>query len=215
MKVPRLALLWLIFGWLFVVLYPDPSLLVRSISNIRHPNIDAAAVQGVARSLPDDPILIEQAVLTSIVPYAYDWQVDGVPWYFPDTAEALASQEGDCESRAIVLASILKAKGIPFRLLMSFDHIWVQYPGKTDNSIENAGAVLAQRVNGRLVWNWPQHFQLRAEITAQIDTFWDPMPTDRRLLLFGGALLLLLINPLLMSRRRCALLTHTIGVTSA
>jgi hypothetical protein len=200
-KVPRLALLWLIFGWLFVVLYPDPTLLVRSIGNIIHPDVDAAAVQGVAASLPNDPKLIEAAVLTKIVPYAYDWKVNSVPWYFPTASEALASQQGDCESRAIVLASILKEKGIPFQILMSFDHIWVQYPGKVDNSLENAGTVLARRVNGHLVWGWPKDFHLGAEINAQIDMFWTPMPTPRRLLLFGGLLLLLLINPILLGRR--------------
>jgi hypothetical protein len=200
-KVPRLALLWLILGWLLVVLYPDPSLLVRSITNITHPNIDAAAVQGIAASLPNDPRLIERAVLTSIVPYAYDWQVDSVPWYFPSTAEALASKRGDCESRAIILASILKAKAIPFQLLMSFDHIWVEYPGKTANPLENENAILVQRVNGHLLWHWPANFSLRAGLLAQIGMYWTPMPTPRRLFLFGGLLLLLLVNPLVMSRR--------------
>lgn len=197
-----MALLWLMFGWLLVVLYPDPTLLARSINNIRYPNIDAVAVQGIAASLPNDPSLIEKAVLTKIVPCACDWQVDSVPWYFPSTAEALASREGDCESRAVVLASILKAKGIPFQLLMSFDHIWVQYPGKTANPLENQDAVLAQRVNGHLFWHWPANFSLRAELLAQIDMYWTPMPTARRLLLFGGVLLLLLVNPLLIHRRR-------------
>jgi hypothetical protein len=198
-----LALLWLMLGWLLVVLYPDPSLLLRSIANIRHPNIDAAAVQGIAASLPNDPRLIEQAVLTSIVPYASDWQVDSVPWYFPNTSEALASKKGDCESRALILASILKAKGIPFQFLMSFDHIWVQYPGKVTNPLENENAILVQRVNGHLLWHWPANFSLRAELLAQIDMYWTPMPTPRRLLLFGGLLLLLLVNPLVMRRRRC------------
>ncbi len=201
MKLPSLALLWLILGWLLVVLYPNPTLLVRSINNIRHPNVDAAAVQGIASSLPSDPELIERAVLTDIVPYAYDWQVNGTPWYFPTTAEALASGKGDCESRAVVLASILKAKGIPFELMMSLDHIWVQYPGKPPNAIENAGVVLVERVNGHLVWGWPKDFHLGAEINAQLDMYWNPMPTDRRLLLFGGLLLLLSINPLLLGRR--------------
>ncbi|MCL5734336.1 MAG: transglutaminase domain-containing protein [Actinobacteria bacterium] len=201
MKVPRLALLWLILGWLFVVLYPDPSLLMRSISNIRHPDINAAAVQGIAAGLPDDPRLIEEAVLGRVIPYSYDWQVNSVPWYFPTTSEAVASQRGDCESRALVLASILKAKGIPYQLLMSFDHIWVDYPGKVENALENPGEVLAERVNGHLVWHWPSDFHIGAEIQAQIDMYWAPMPTERRLLLFGGVLFILLVNPLMVARR--------------
>ncbi len=53
-------------------------------------------------------------MLTRIVPYAYDWQTAGVPWYFPTTREALAQKRGDCESRAVVLASILAYKHIPY-----------------------------------------------------------------------------------------------------
>ena len=77
------------------------------------------------------------------VPYAYDWQSAGVPWYFPTTAEALRAGRGDCESRAVVLASILTAKGIPNELRLSFDHIWVDYPGKQANALENAGVQFA------------------------------------------------------------------------
>ena len=195
MKLPRLLLLWLVLGWLLVALYPHPSVLIRSISNFRAPDVDAPAVRDLAATLPDDPRLIEQAVLDRIVPYAYDWQVSGVPWYFPTTSEALASQSGDCESRVVVLASLLKAKGIPFQILMSFDHIWVDYPGKVANALENSDVALAQRVDGHFLWNWPADFDVPAEIAAQIDTFWTPMPTARRLLLFAGLMLILLLNP--------------------
>lgn len=207
MKVPRVALAWLILGWLLVALYPDPSLLLRSIGNIRAPDVDAAAVQGLAATLPDDPRLIEREVLDRIVPYAYDWQVDGVPWYFPSTAEALASGRGDCESRVVVLASILEAKGIPYQILMSFDHIWVDYPGKIPTAIENDDVVLAQRADGGFNWGWPADFDLGAEVSAQVRTFWTPMPTSRRLLLFGGVLALLLINPFVLRSHRGARLT--------
>lgn len=177
-------------------------MLVRSIENIRHPDIDPAVVANVAATLPSNPVLVEEAVLTRLVPYAYDWQVNGVPWYFPTTAEVLNSKRGDCESRAVLLASILKAKGIPFQLVMSFDHIWVQYPGKPANGLENDGVMLAQWVNGHLVWRWPSNVNLSAEINAQLDDYWTPMPLVRKLLLFGGVLLLLLINPVAAARRR-------------
>ena len=198
-KVPRLAIFALVVCWVFVVLYPDPRILVRSIHNIRHTDIDPAAVQAVAATLPDDPRLIEQAVLDRLVPYQYDWKVNGVPWYFPTTAEVLQAGQGDCESRAVLLASILKAKGIPFQLVMSLDHIWVQYPGKVSNPLENPGVSFAQWVNGHLVIHWPADFHLGAEISAQLDGYWTPMPLVRKLLFFGGILLLLLINPVRMA----------------
>jgi hypothetical protein len=196
-KIPRWAIALLILVWVFVVLYPNPAVLVRSIHNIRHPDIDAVAVQDLAKSLPNDPKLIEQAVLDRIVPYEYDWRTMGVPWYFPTTREVLKSGKGDCESRAIVLASILQAKGIPYQLKMSFDHIWVQYPGKQANALENDGAVLAQRVNGHFVWHWPSNVHLGAEIHAQIENYWTPMPIGRKILLFGGVALLLAVRPIL------------------
>jgi transglutaminase-like putative cysteine protease len=212
-KVPRLAIFALVVCWVFVVLYPDPRILVRSIQNIRHTDIDPVAVQSVAAALPNDPRLIEQAVLDRLVPYQYDWKVSGVPWYFPTTAEVLQAKQGDCESRAVLLASILKAKGIPFQLVMSLDHIWVQYPGKVSNTLENANVSFAQWVNGRLVIHWPTDFQLGAEINAQLDGYWTPMPLARKLLLFGGMLLLLLTNPVRMARsRRAARLLPPAGV---
>ena len=129
-----------------------------------------------ARSLPNNPRLIEAAVEQRIVPYAYDWQVNGVPWYFPTAAEAMREGRGDCESRAIVLASIFKAKGIPYQLRMSFDHIWVDYPGKRPNAIENDSLVFAERKGGHFVFHWPKQFHLGQEISDQLAVYWTPMP---------------------------------------
>ena len=79
------------------------------------------------------------------MPYLYDWQTVGVPWYFPTTREVVEEGRGDCESRALVLASILEQKGIPWTLTMSIDHLWVDYPGKVPNEWENAARGQAQR----------------------------------------------------------------------
>ena len=110
------------------------------------------------------------------VPYAYDWQSAGVPWYFPTTREALRAGRGDCESRALVLASILTAKGIPNELRMSFDHIWVDYPGKQANALENAGVQFAGRQDGHFFLHWPADFHLGQEVADQVAIFWTPAP---------------------------------------
>ncbi len=196
MRFSRLALALLAVLWVVVVLYPDPNVLWNSIQNIRHPDVDAAAVAGLARRLPNDPRLIEAAVEQRIVPYAYDWQVNGVPWYFPTTAQVLRAGRGDCESRAVVLASILKAKGIPYQLRMSFDHIWVDYPGKRPNAIENDSLVLAERKGGHFVFHWPKQFHLRQEISDQLAVYWTPMPDVRKGLLLGGLFIIPLLNAL-------------------
>ncbi len=204
MRVSRLLIAFLVVNWAFLALYPDPRVLWRSVDNLRHPNVDSAAVSALAARLPNDPNAIRDAVLTRIVPYAYDWRVNGVPWYFPTTAQALRAGRGDCESQAVVLASVLKAKGIPFRLEMSFDHIWVQYPGKTANALENAGVAFAVQKHGRFMFHWPANFNLAKEARAQVEIYWTPMPLGRKFVFFGGIIALLFLNALVTLARRGA-----------
>jgi hypothetical protein len=204
MRASRWLIAFLVVNWAFLVLYPDPRVLWQSIENLRHPNVDPAAVRTLAARLPNDPNAIRDAVLTRIVPYSYDWRVNGVPWYFPTTAQVLRAGRGDCESQAVVLASILKAKGIPYQLRMSFDHIWVQYPGKTANALENAGVAFAVQEHGRFVFHWPANFNLLREARDQVQFYWTPAPLGRRMALFGGIIALLFLNPLLAGARRGA-----------
>jgi len=196
MRFPRLVLVFLALSWACVILYPDPAVLVRSIRNTVHPNVDPAAVASIARRLPNDPRAIEAYVLDHQVPYAYDWQTAGVPWYFPTTREALRMHYGDCESRAVVLASILTAKGIPNHLYMSLDHIWVDYPGKTSNALENLGVQLAGSRNGHWFFRWPAVVNLRQEWADQVAMYWTPAPPLRVALLALGLLLIPLWNVL-------------------
>jgi hypothetical protein len=196
MRFPRLVLIFLALSWVFAVLYPDPAVLVRSIRNTVHPNIDPAAVRTIARRLPNDPRAIEAYVLGRQVPYAYDWRTAGVPWYFPTTREALRMHSGDCESRAVVLASILTAKGIPNHLYMSLDHIWVDYPGKTPNALENPGVQLAGSRNGHWFFHWPAVVNLRQEWADQVAMYLTPAPPLRVALLGLGLLLISLWNVL-------------------
>jgi hypothetical protein len=202
MRISRKLRLAAALVFFFFVLYPNPLVLVRSIEHISHPVADPQAVAALARTLPNDPRLIEQAVLTRIVPYAYDWQTAGVPWYFPTTREALAQKRGDCESRAVVLASILAYKHIPYQLRMSFDHIWVDYPGHQATALENPGVQIAVREHGHFVFHWPKDFRLGAEVNAQVANYWTPMPLGRQVLLFGGLLAIVFLNAIVSWARR-------------
>lgn len=184
--LPRRALIFLVVAWALVMLYPDPSLLVRSVHNLVRPKIQPEAVAALAQRLPHDPGAIEARVLASQVPYAYDWQTVSVPWYFPTTREALRTGAGDCESRAVVLAAILTAKGIPNELRLSLDHIWVDYPGKQPNALENDAVEVAGVEEGRFFLRWPQDFRLREEIRDQLAIYWSPAPASRILLLVVG-----------------------------
>lgn len=149
--------------WIMLTLYPNPMLLTRSILHAINPPVDAAAVANWANELPNDPAYIERQVLDRYVPYSVPWQTYGVPWYYPTTREVVAAGQGDCEARMLVLASILKAKGIPYRIEASFDHIWVEYPGKQTNPLEDQQLAILQ--NGKLQlpdrWDWRQELSDR------------------------------------------------------
>lgn len=192
MRIPRPAIVCLTLVWVLVALYPDPGILLRSVHNIATAGPDPAAAAPLAERLPDDPRLIEAYVLST--PYSYDWQTFGVPWYFPTAAEALRDGRGDCESRAVRLASLLTAKGIPNELRVALNHIWVDYPGKEANALENGELEIAGRRDGAFFLHWPEQLDLRNEIADQIDITWAPMPLWRLLVLLGGLLVVPLLN---------------------
>jgi transglutaminase-like putative cysteine protease len=131
-RVFRTCFPLLVVLWALLVLYPNPLRLAASVRRLANPGVDPVAVESLAASLPSDPAAIERAVLETL-PYRYDWRVYGMPWYFPTVGEALENGEGDCKARAIVLASVLEAKGIPYRIDSSPTHVWVDYDGKVDN----------------------------------------------------------------------------------
>lgn len=182
MRFSRRVLVFLALSWALVVLYPDPTVLVTSVRNLVAPRVQPEAARELAATLPDDPREVERRVLDEVVPYAADWEAAGVPWSFPTAAEALEAGRGDCESRAVVLASVLAAKGVPYELRMSFDHIWVDYPGKQASAIENDAVVLVDDRG----WRWPEQLDLREELRNQVAFYWTPMPLMRKSLLLGG-----------------------------
>ncbi len=165
MRFSRLALAFLVVVWVLVALYPDPGVLVRSVRNISEARADPVAARALAAELPDDPRLIEAYVLRT--PYGYDWRTWGVPWYFPTAADALSAPQGDCESRAVLLASLLTAKGIPNELRVAFNHIWVDYPGKEATDLENAAVEIAGHRDGRFFLRLPGDFDLGQAVSDQ------------------------------------------------
>jgi hypothetical protein len=198
---PWLALLWTLF-----VLYPNPARLVAAIGHAWSPPIDPAAVQELAATLPADPRAIEAAVNARIVPYAVPWQTYGVPWYFPTADEVLARGEGDCQARAIVLASLLRAKGYEPTLVGSFDHLWVDYPGKHDTLLERAEIAIArQDATGSYEFRWPQLVEWQRSWQIEREYFWDAMPRWRLWLLVVGWACLAARRMLLVQRVRALL----------
>ena len=136
---PLIFILWIIF-----VLYPNPLNFIISLQRVFNFDADPGAVEFMLSDLPSDPVGIEQAVLARI-PYRHDWELYGMPWYCPTIEKVLERGEGDCKARALVLASVLKAKNIPYQVNYSPIHVWVDYEGKQETSIENAQVNFYQR----------------------------------------------------------------------
>jgi hypothetical protein len=183
---PVLAVLWVL-----LVLYPNPLKLAESVKRLSSPKVDPAAVHTLAESLPSEPVAIERALLDDIQ-YQYDWVVYGIPWYYPTVDEVIENGRGDCKARAIVLASVLEVKGIPYRIKSSPMHVWVDYEGKGENTLENdeSGFYELDPQTGARSLRLPGIDLVEfADVFWQ--GFWPPMPVMRKVLLISGLIVLL------------------------
>jgi hypothetical protein len=194
---PLILILWILF-----VLYPNPLNLVTSIHRFIDLDPDPGAVESILDSFPSDPAAIESAVLARIR-YRLDWELYKVPWYFPSVEEVLARGQGDCKARALVLASILEAKGIPYQLNASPIHVWVTYENKQENQYENPQASFYQYDpdTGERQLQVPQIAVSRL-MDSWRQQLWTPMPIERRVLLIGGSLALVIARIILGKKTR-------------
>jgi len=199
--------------WILIVLYPNPLRLAASVQRLADPSVDPGAVQTLAETLPSEPSAIERAVLDS-VPYSYDWEVHAMPWYFPTVDEVLENGQGDCKARAIVLASVLEAKGIPYRIRSSPMHVWVDDDGKGENAIENpeAGFYEVSPQTGARSLRLPG-IDLAEFADAFWQGFWPPMPIARKALLVSG--LVILVSARAMWPRTGRLARHSLPIHAA
>lgn len=187
----RHALVLLLMSlWIGAVVYPDPRPFAESIARLRHFPVDPSAVTGLAAALPADYKTIEDFAL-GYVPYAPAWTVYGLPWYFPTASEVVQDKAGDCQARAVLVASILEAKGLPYTLRYSFDHVWVDYPGKDFGEMEDpATSFVADSGEGWLA-SLPERIPLWSIIKLRVGYHWSPMPAAQKLMILVGAGLIL------------------------
>jgi len=183
------------------VLYPNPLNLVMSIHRIINPDVNPSAVELMLDDFPSDPVAIEKAVLARI-PYRYDWELYSMPWYFPTVEEVLERGEGDCKARALVLASVLEAKDIPYQLNSSPIHTWVDYEGKQETSLENDQVKFYQYdpETGERRFQIPD-IGLSKVMDSFWRAFWGPMPDGRKALLISGLSALVAARVILRKKR--------------
>lgn len=187
--------------WILLVLYPNPLNLIISIHRVLNFEANPGAVESMLKDLPVDAADIERAVLARI-PYRHDWNVYGMPWYCPTVEQVMEREEGDCKSRALVLASVLEAKNVTYQVHSSPIHIWVEYEGKNETSIENAQVEFYQYnpETGERQFQVP-HIRLSEVMDSFWDSFWGPMPEARKALLISGLLALIAARVVLRKKR--------------
>jgi hypothetical protein len=179
----------LLLAWAGGVMYQDPRRFVDSVTRLRHPPVDADAVAELAAGLPGDYKAIERFV-HEYVPYRSAWEVYGVPWYYPTVKEVLADRAGDCQARAILMASILEAKGMPYTMRYSLDHVWVDYPGKEAEGLEDPAKSFVASEGKGWAAKLPRKLPVREIVKERLAYHWAPMPRGQKALLLGGAALL-------------------------
>jgi hypothetical protein len=193
---PLIFILWILF-----VLYPNPLNLIISIYRVTNFKADPGAVEYILNGFPSDPVAIEKAVLARI-PYHHDWEVYGMPWYCPTVQQVLEKGDGDCKGRALVLASVLAAKNITYQICLTPIHVWVDYEGKNETSMENAQVEFYQYdpQTGKRQFRIP-HIALSEVMDSFWEAFWDPMPDYRKALLISGLLALIAARVILRKKR--------------
>lgn len=185
----RVLVLVAVALWIGVVVYPDPRPFFTSVARLRHPPIDAAAVASLAAVLPDEYEPIEQFTL-SYVPFAPAWDVYRLPWYFPSVAEVVRDKAGDCQARAVLLGSILEAKGMPFTMHYSFDHVWIDYPGKPVSALDDPSTSFVSDSGEGWFGSLPDKIPLATIIQQRVAYHWTPMPFVQKILIVVGAALI-------------------------
>jgi hypothetical protein len=193
---PLIFILWILF-----VLYPNPIDLIISIHRALNFDADPGAVEFMLNDFSSDPVAIEKAVLAKI-PYRRDWELYSMPWYCPSIEEVLERGEGDCKARALVLASVLEAKNIPYQVHSSPMHIWVVYEGKQETSIENTQVEFYQYdpETGERRFQFPE-IGLSDLMNSWRRQLWAPMPDGRKALLISGLLALVAARVILRKKR--------------
>lgn len=192
-KRNALKTIMLLLVWTFVVCYPNPYIFIRNFIRYANFPIDPSIVDLINDEISNDPSEIEIFV-RKLIKYEYDWKNYGVPWYVPSARDAVEKQKGDCESRAIVFASILKAKNIPYSLKASLVHIWVEYEGKKPSKIENDKVAFIGKVGDRYKIKLPDLRQWRRYIDSEKKMLWDAMPILRKIMMFSGWAVIILLS---------------------
>jgi hypothetical protein len=125
------------------VLFPNPVLLVRQIGHFRNhdaliePNM--AAMKDInaeidklmpTNAVPKDEFKVVERYIYRTIKYQYDWYNWLNADYWPTATEVWQRKREDCDGRAVLAASILRARGYTNAMLVAnVNHVWVDVDG--------------------------------------------------------------------------------------
>lgn len=124
---------------LALVLFPNPSLLVRQVHRLADleamidphaPELEplVAQLHGQTTTRPASPAEMRkrvQMLVCAVLPYDWDWEIWSAVDYVPTVAEALERGREDCDGRAVLAASLLRRLGQDAHLATDLRHVWV------------------------------------------------------------------------------------------
>ena len=165
--------------WTFLAMYPNPTVFFRNLARYHRLPLDPEIEQKMGWELPAEPAAIEFFV-NSLVLSTPDWPLYRVPWYVPSALEAALYVHGDCESKTILLASLLEGKGLPYEVRASFTHIWVDYPGRAESEGESRDIAYLEGEPGKFRLRWPDRVSWGDFFSIQKEQLWDAMPLARK-----------------------------------
>jgi len=198
-KIILIVVAMLLF-WTFMVCFPNPFVFIRNEIRYFRPPIDPSVVELIEDEVPGEPAEIEKFVM-ALVKYEYDWKNYGVPDYVSTPRQAVVRRRGDCEDRAIVLASLFEVKNIHYSLKASPIHYWVDYPGKRPSRIENENVALFGKVDGKYKFKLPDLSLWRRYLSSGKKGIWDTMPTYRKVVMISGWALIVFAGYLIRKGR--------------
>ncbi len=121
------------------VLYPHLNLLLRQIQHLR--NVESLIQPGLSEitamnreidaqlatnALRRDEFKTVERYVYLHIPYKYDWINWGNLDYWPTTAEVLERKREDCDGRAVLATSLLRARGFKTaHIVANLNHVWV------------------------------------------------------------------------------------------
>lgn len=160
------AVLFSVF--LGVVLFPNPYYLAKQVRHLSDTESliqpDAPFIAGINRdidhSLPPNftrahELKAVESYVYKAIPYAYDWNLWNNVDYWPTATEVWERRQEDCDGRAVLSASILRARGFKdAKIVGNISHVWVEAGGKGLMGAEQDKNFT--RENGRLVIKLPK-----------------------------------------------------------